>query len=203
LHNGSAEVSCDTIGLPKVPDAEMPFAMPKKAWDMLKMQKKPAASEKTTRSEKTCSPKKIVKKATISKKTAGDNKKVKKVKNVKKVKKASMKAASPKYKKAGMEAASPKYKKAGMKAASPKYTATGSPGRTGDFTIEQATLHTTRATAQSYICCFKKKKLIVAVTNNWTSKHKDMIEVLLKRCQKPGARKSDIVAARNAMRGKY
>jgi len=68
-----------------------------------------------------------------------------------------------------------------------------------DFVVEQSTLSVTKATAQSYIRCFKKKRLVVAVTKKSVPNHKVFIEKLLKFCKTPGVTKSQVVQHRNKL----
>ena len=68
-----------------------------------------------------------------------------------------------------------------------------------DFVVEQSTLSVTKATAQSYIWCFTKKRLVVAVTKKSVPNHKVFIEKLLKFCKTPGVTKSQVVQHRNKL----
>jgi homoserine dehydrogenase len=68
-----------------------------------------------------------------------------------------------------------------------------------DFVVEQSTLAVTKATAQSYIQCFKKKRLVVSVTKKSVPNHKVFIEKLLKFCKTPGVTKSQVVQHRNKL----
>lgn len=68
-----------------------------------------------------------------------------------------------------------------------------------DFVLEQSTLAVTKATAQSYIRCFKKKRLVVAVTKKSVPNHKVFIDKLMKFCKTPGVTKSQVVQHRNKL----
>jgi len=68
-----------------------------------------------------------------------------------------------------------------------------------DFVVEQSTLSVTKATAQSYIRCFKKKRRVVAMTKKSVPNHKVFIEKLLKFCKTPGVTKSQVVQHRNKL----
>ena len=68
-----------------------------------------------------------------------------------------------------------------------------------DFVVEQSTLAVTKASAQSYIRCFKKKRLVVSVTKKSVPNHQVFIEKLMKFCKTPGDTKSQVVQHRNKL----
>jgi hypothetical protein len=183
--SNDSSVSCDSMGLPKIPDAGMSYALPKKQLAILKKieDDKIAEAKKIADAGIATPSKRSAHKTVASPLKTGGAKKAgspKKTGSPKKIAYPKMKAASPTKENGG-----------------PKII--GKNGRTGDFVIEQATLYTTFATAQSYITCFKKKRLIITCTQKQTDEHKKVIQVLLKKCYKPGVRKSEIVNARDEM----
>lgn len=70
-----------------------------------------------------------------------------------------------------------------------------------DFVVEQSTLAVTRGSAKSYIQCFKKKRLVVCVSQKTVPNHKVFIEKLLKFCKRKGVTKAQVVQYRNKMLG--
>ena len=70
-----------------------------------------------------------------------------------------------------------------------------------DFLIHQGSLKVTYATKQSYVQCLfgEKLKLIVGVNAKACPGHKEVIQKVLKFCQREGVKKSEAVARRDSL----